>query len=58
MHLFAYIDPGAGSLLLQAVLAAVLSIPFFFRNTLRAALHRFRQRSDVTSSGTAERDDG
>ena len=28
--LFAYIDPGAGSMLIQAVLAGLLAVPFFF----------------------------
>jgi hypothetical protein len=42
MSLFAYIDPGSGSLLLQALLAALLSIPFFFRRTIGDAWHRLR----------------
>lgn len=42
MHLFAYIDPGSGSLLLQAILAAIISIPFFFRRTIGGALSRWR----------------
>jgi hypothetical protein len=42
MHLFAYIDPGSGSLLLQAILAAIISIPFFFRRTIGGALSRLR----------------
>ena len=42
MHLFAYLDPGSGSLLLQAILAAIISIPFFFRRTIGGALSRLR----------------
>jgi hypothetical protein len=49
---FAYIDPGAGSLIIQAALAAVLSIPFFFRNAIRSTLGRFRHRSEAASSDT------
>jgi hypothetical protein len=40
---FAYIDPGAGSLVIQAVIAAFVSIPFFFRSAIRSALQRLRR---------------
>lgn len=30
-----YIDPGAGSYLIQALIAAALSVAFFFKNILR-----------------------
>jgi hypothetical protein len=42
MGILAYIDPGSGSLILQAILAGLLSIPFFFRRTISGALHRIR----------------
>ena len=42
MHIFGYIDPGSGSLLLQAILAAIISGPFFFRRTIGGALNRIR----------------
>lgn len=43
MHLlFAYIDPGSGSLLIQAVIAAVASVTFFFRHHIGNAWHRLR----------------
>lgn len=33
MHFFLlYIDPGSGSYILQAIIAAVLGISFFFKN--------------------------
>ena len=41
--LFAYIDPGAGSLVIQAIIAAVVSIPFFFRNAIRSTIAKFRR---------------
>ena len=58
MSLLAYIDPGSGSLILQAILAALLAIPFFFRRTIGDAWHRLRgdskpevvQESDGTES--------
>lgn len=56
MSLLAYIDPGSGSLILQAILAALLAIPFFFRRTIGDAWHKLRgdakaeaaQKSDGT----------
>jgi hypothetical protein len=49
MHLvFAYIDPGAGSLVIQALIAAIVSIPFFFRNAIRSTIGRFRRTSRPT----------
>ena len=45
MHLvFAYIDPGAGSLVIQAIIAGIVSIPFFFRNAIRSTIGRFRRK--------------
>jgi len=41
---FAYIDPGAGSLVIQAILAAALAIPFFLRTQLGALVQRVRGR--------------
>jgi hypothetical protein len=43
MPVFAYIDPGAGSLLIQALIAAIVSIPFFFRTAIHSALQRLRR---------------
>lgn len=40
--LFAYIDPGSGSMLLQVILAGVLAVPFFFRRVITDAWHRVR----------------
>ena len=42
MHLFAYIDPGSGSLLLQASRPPTISIPFFYRRPIGGALSRLR----------------
>jgi hypothetical protein len=55
MHIFAYIDPGSGSLLLQAILAAIISVPFFFRRTIGGALSRLR---GVTRQQEAAKPDG
>ena len=42
-QMLAYIDPGAGSLLIQALIAAVVSVPFFLRSQLRATWNRLRR---------------
>jgi hypothetical protein len=51
MHhwLLAYIDPGAGSLIVQASIAAMLTIPYFLRRQIARAARgfsRFVARSD------------
>lgn len=40
----AYIDPGAGSLIVQGLLATILAIPFFFRSRVSAVLARIRRK--------------
>ena len=42
MHIWAYIDPGSGSMLLQVILAGILAVPFFFRRTIADVWHRVR----------------
>jgi hypothetical protein len=56
MHLFGYIDPGSGSLLLQALLAALLSVPFVFRRTIGGFWHRLRgtEPADEPAPSTAD----
>jgi hypothetical protein len=58
MGILAYIDPGSGSLLLQALLAGLLSIPFFFRRTIGGVWHRVRGvKAEKASPDTTERSD-
>jgi hypothetical protein len=58
MSILAYIDPGSGSLLLQALLAALLSVPFFFRRTIGDVWHRLRgAKAEPTSPDATERSD-
>ena len=38
-HLLAYIDPGSGSLIIQAAIAAVIAIPIFFRTQIARIVH-------------------
>jgi hypothetical protein len=54
MAIFGYIDPGAGSLIIQALIASALAVPFLLRNKLRSMMARLRRqpatRSDATES--------
>jgi hypothetical protein len=46
MHLdalVAYIDPGSGSLIIQAVIASVVAIPFFFRQHIGRVVRMIRR---------------
>ena len=38
----AYIDPSSGSLIIQAVIAAVIAIPILLRSQVARALHALR----------------
>lgn len=42
----AYIDPGAGWLALQALLATILAIPFLFRRTITRTVRRLQGKPD------------
>ena len=61
MHLvFLYIDPGAGSLVIQAIIAGLVSIPFFFRNAIRKTFGRFQSKPDdgaAAATGSSAPDD-
>jgi len=51
--IFLYIDPGAGSMVIQAVLAGLLAIPFFFRTQVSRVVHRLRRgRDEDPDAGT------
>jgi hypothetical protein len=52
----AYLDPGAGSLFIQALIAGILAVPFFFRTRLAAFAERLR--SGRPSSGTSHPREG
>ena len=41
-HLIAYIDPGSGSLIIQAAIATLIAIPIFFRAQIGRILHTVR----------------
>ena len=51
----AYIDPGSGSLIIQAAIAAVIAIPIFFRSQIARAMRALRrsEESEPTSEDDA-----
>lgn len=51
----AYIDPGSGSLIIQAIVAAVVAVPFFFRQQIGRVVRAVRGRG--SSDKTSGRDD-
>ena len=42
----AYIDPGSGSLIIQAAIAAIIAIPIFFRAQVARAMRMLRRSDD------------
>jgi hypothetical protein len=60
MHFYlAYIDPGAGSMIIQATIAVLVALPFFFSRQVgrasRAVRQAFRRSGDVDRTNDAGR---
>jgi hypothetical protein len=47
----AYIDPGSGSLIIQAAIAAVIAIPIFFRAQIARAMRALRRSDEQEPTG-------
>jgi hypothetical protein len=45
-HILAYIDPGSGSLVIQALIAGLVAIPIFFRKQISKILRSVRGESE------------
>ena len=56
----AYIDPGSGSLLIQALIAGLVALPIFFRQQITRAVRSLRGGADDVHSDppTAQDDAG
>ena len=51
MHdLLAYIDPGSGSLIIQAVIATIVAVPFFFRQQIGRFVRTVRRTDTPPAS--------
>jgi hypothetical protein len=49
----AYLDPGTGSLLIQAVIAALVTVPFLLRRRTRDFVRRIRRSAPPPEQGAA-----
>ena len=56
--LFAYIDPGTGSLMIQALIAGLVALPIFFRQQIARAIRVVRGNSELGSESAPTQDDG
>lgn len=54
--ILAYIDPGAGSLLIQALIAGLVAVPIFFRRHVMRIVHTFRGQ-DAPAEASPSADD-
>ena len=55
--IFAYIDPGSGSLLIQGLIAALVAIPVFFRHQIARAVQAIRGKQEVEPAAVPAPDD-
>jgi len=55
LDLIAYIDPGSGSLIVQAVIATLVAVPFFFRQQIARAVRTVRRGADPEGPATDDR---
>ena len=53
---FAYIDPGSGSLVVQALIAGVVALPIFFRRQITRFVDSLRGQSDANGSSASSND--
>lgn len=53
-HVFAYLDPGSGSIIIQAAIAGIIAVPVIFRNKISQALKAVRGGSHTEEASVAE----
>jgi hypothetical protein len=54
---FAYIDPGSGSLLIQGLIAALVAVPIFFRHQIARAVNAVRGKSGTEPAAAPATDE-
>ena len=54
---FAYIDPGSGSLIVQALVAGLVAIPVIFRQQIRRIVGVMRGQSEPGTDAATSQDD-
>lgn len=55
MFHFGYLDPGTGSLFVQALIGSVAGVGFAFRKTLGKVVHRVATRNEAVADAKAGR---
>jgi hypothetical protein len=55
--ILAYIDPGSGSLIIQALIAGLVAVPIFFRHQISRAVRAIRGGQAPASETLAPTDD-
>lgn len=55
--LFAYIDPGSGSLIVQGLIAGLVAIPVFFRHQIARVVRTLRGKEDESVDAVSGQDD-
>ena len=53
----AYIDPGSGSLIVQALVAGLVAVPIFFRHQIARIVRTVRGKDHDTTDQGAAKDD-
>lgn len=51
---FAYLDPAAGGMIIQTLVAAAVAIPFIMRNQISRLLGKVRGESGSKNSGPSD----
>lgn len=54
--ILAYIDPGSGSLIIQAVIAGLVAVPIFFRRQISRIVRSVRGEPETSDEPTASDD--
>ncbi len=54
---FAYIDPGSGSLVIQALIAGLVAVPVIFRQQIRRLVRTLRGGHEPTADAATTKDD-
>jgi hypothetical protein len=52
--IFAYIDPGSGSLVIQALIAGLVAVPIFFRRQIARFVGNVRGKDEPTETAVAQ----
>ena len=53
-HVFAYLDPGSGSIIIQAAIAGIIAVPVIFRNKISQMVKAVRGGSSEETTAVAE----